>query len=144
MVTVDDTSFVSAFASFSVSSSASAPAPAPVAAPAAAAAPRAAPVPSPTSVVSAPIAQSGGRVFASPLARKLARDAGLDITLFQGSGPNGRIVAADVTSGAVAVKAKSVQQPAGPTSAAPSVIFSGTSQPSALPGGVYQDFQGTC
>jgi pyruvate/2-oxoglutarate dehydrogenase complex dihydrolipoamide acyltransferase (E2) component len=35
-------------------------------------------------------------VVASPYARKLARDAGVDIAQASGSGPNGRIVAADV------------------------------------------------
>lgn len=39
---------------------------------------------------------SGGRVIASPYARKLAREAGVDIAQATGSGPNGRIVAADV------------------------------------------------
>lgn len=35
-------------------------------------------------------------MVASPYARKLARDAGVDIAQASGSGPNGRIVAADV------------------------------------------------
>lgn len=39
---------------------------------------------------------SGGRVFASPLARRIARDKGLDLSSVKGSGPNGRIVKADV------------------------------------------------
>lgn len=39
---------------------------------------------------------SGDRVFASPYARKLAREAGLDITRVAGTGPNSRVVAADV------------------------------------------------
>jgi len=38
----------------------------------------------------------GGRVVASPYARKLAREAGIDIAHASGSGPSGRIVAADV------------------------------------------------
>jgi pyruvate dehydrogenase E2 component (dihydrolipoamide acetyltransferase) len=37
-----------------------------------------------------------GRVFASPLARRLARQAGVDLTQVQGSGPHGRIVRRDV------------------------------------------------
>ena len=37
-----------------------------------------------------------GRVFASPLARRLARDAGIDLSRVQGSGPHGRIVARDI------------------------------------------------
>ena len=41
-------------------------------------------------------AASGTRVFASPLARRVAADYGLDLTKVAGSGPNGRIVRADV------------------------------------------------
>ena len=36
------------------------------------------------------------RVFASPLARRIAKDAGLDLARMQGSGPHGRIIARDV------------------------------------------------
>ena len=36
------------------------------------------------------------RVFSSPLARRLARDAGIDLARIQGSGPHGRIIARDV------------------------------------------------
>ena len=39
---------------------------------------------------------STGRVFASPLARRLAKDAGIDIARVEGSGPHGRIIARDV------------------------------------------------
>lgn len=63
-----------------------APAPAPAAP--AAAAPAAAPV------AAAPTAT--GRVTASPLARRIAGDAGLDIRNIQGSGPGGRIVKRDI------------------------------------------------
>ncbi len=38
----------------------------------------------------------GGRIIASPLARRLARDGNLDLSAVQGSGPNGRIVKHDV------------------------------------------------
>jgi pyruvate dehydrogenase E2 component (dihydrolipoamide acetyltransferase) len=43
-------------------------------------------------------ANGGGtnRVFASPLARRLAKDAGIDLARIQGSGPHGRIIARDV------------------------------------------------
>ena len=44
----------------------------------------------------APAQKSGERIFASPLARRLARDAGLDIATLKGSGPHGRIVKSDV------------------------------------------------
>src|SRR6478736_1889236 len=41
-------------------------------------------------------ARGSERVFSSPLARRLARDAGIDLARIQGSGPHGRIVARDV------------------------------------------------
>lgn len=61
---------------------------APAPAPAAPAAPAAPPL-----AASAP---PGDRVFASPLARKLAKDAGYDISQITGTGPKGRIIATDV------------------------------------------------
>ena len=71
---------------------------APKAMPAAVPAP-AAPAPiaaAPVAIAPAPAAASGDRVFASPLARRMAAQAGLDIGQIAGSGPNGRIVKADV------------------------------------------------
>jgi pyruvate dehydrogenase E2 component (dihydrolipoamide acetyltransferase) len=41
---------------------------------------------------------SNGRVKASPLARRLARERGIDLSTLQGSGPEGRIVAKDIES----------------------------------------------
>jgi pyruvate dehydrogenase E2 component (dihydrolipoamide acetyltransferase) len=41
-------------------------------------------------------AQPGGRIFASPLARRMAAQSGLDLAALKGSGPNGRIVRADI------------------------------------------------
>ena len=41
---------------------------------------------------------NGGRVKASPLARKIAAQSGVDLKLVQGSGPGGRIVRRDVES----------------------------------------------
>ena len=70
-------------------------APTPVAPAAAAAASPAAPAPAPVSApVSAPAA--GGRIVASPLARRMAAQAGLDLAAVTGSGPKGRIVKADI------------------------------------------------
>jgi pyruvate dehydrogenase E2 component (dihydrolipoamide acetyltransferase) len=65
-------------------------APAPAAAPAAKA-PVAAPAPQPAAAQS-----NGARVFSSPLARRLAKDAGIELGRINGSGPRGRVVAADV------------------------------------------------
>ena len=73
-------------------------APAPVAAKAAAVAAVAA---APVAAVAAAPKADGARVFASPLARRIAADKGLDLSKVAGSGPHGRIVKADV-EGAVA------------------------------------------
>jgi pyruvate dehydrogenase E2 component (dihydrolipoamide acetyltransferase) len=45
--------------------------------------------------------QSNARIKASPLARKIAKDRGLDISSLRGSGPNGRVVMKDVGSAPV-------------------------------------------
>lgn len=68
--------------------------------PAPAAAPKAAPSPAaaPAAPVSAPSTSAGGRLKASPLARRMAEDRGVDIAAIQGSGDNGRIVKRDVES----------------------------------------------
>ncbi len=94
-------------------------APAPKAAPAAAptvAAPAAAPVAS-APAPAAPKAD-GQRVFASPLARRIAADKGLDLTAIKGSGPHGRIVKADV-EGAKPAAAAPAPAPAAAAPAAP-------------------------
>ncbi len=70
---------------------ASAPAPAPVPTPAPAR--QAAPPPAPTAV---PSAAPGGRVKASPIARKIAEEKGFDIAAVTGTGPGGRITKSDV------------------------------------------------
>ena len=41
-------------------------------------------------------APAGGRVFASPLAKRLAKDAGVDLSRVEGSGPHGRVIARDI------------------------------------------------
>jgi len=91
------------------------------AAPAAAAAPApqarpSAPAPKPT--IEAPRANGhGDRVFASPLARRLAKEAGIDIGRVQGSGPHNRVIARDV---AKAKEGGGLRAPAAP-SAAPAI-----------------------
>ena len=47
-------------------------------------------------VAEAPQVVHGNRVFSSPLARRLARDAGIDLGRIQGSGPRGRVIARDI------------------------------------------------
>ncbi|WP_180280965.1 pyruvate dehydrogenase complex dihydrolipoamide acetyltransferase [Azospirillum oleiclasticum] len=93
------------------------------AAPAAASAPKAAepePAPAPAAASApapAPAMNGGGnadgRVFASPLAKRIAEQAGLDLRGIKGSGPQGRIVKADVEA------AKAAPRSAAPAAAAP-------------------------
>jgi pyruvate dehydrogenase E2 component (dihydrolipoamide acetyltransferase) len=74
-------------------------APAPIAAPAPAAAPAPVAVAAPVATaVAAPTSapSSNGRVKASPLAKKIAEDKGIDIALVAGSGDGGRIVRRDI------------------------------------------------
>ncbi|WP_234050327.1 MULTISPECIES: pyruvate dehydrogenase complex dihydrolipoamide acetyltransferase [unclassified Xanthobacter] len=94
-----------------------APAAAPVPsapAPVAAAAPAAAPVPA---VAPAPQA-AGARVFASPLARRIAKDKGLDLNAVAGTGPHGRIIARDVEAAQPGAKAAPAPAAAAPAAAA--------------------------
>ena len=51
------------------------------------------------------------RVFASPLARRLAKEAGLDVAAVAGSGPNGRVVKRDVEAAATSGAARPAQRP---------------------------------
>ena len=91
-----------------------APAAKPAVAPAAAPAP--APVVAPAAQVpvapahSAP--SSGDRAVASPLAKRMAQQAGLDLSRIQGSGPNGRIVKADVEAALAKAPAPQAAAPA--------------------------------
>lgn len=103
--------------------SASAPA---ATAPAATPAPAAAPAPAP---VAAPAAK-GERLFASPLARRVAKDAGVELAAVSGTGPHGRIIRKDVE----AAIASGVKAPAKPvaSAAAPQVAVSGASDEATL------------
>ncbi len=53
----------------------------------------------------APPKADGTRIFATPLARRIAADKGLDLAAISGSGPHGRIVKADVEGATAAPKA---------------------------------------
>ncbi|WP_349902244.1 pyruvate dehydrogenase complex dihydrolipoamide acetyltransferase [Parafrigoribacterium humi] len=109
---------------------AAAPAAAPEPAPAAAPTP-VAQVPAPEAAAAAPAtpaapvapaaAQHGGRLFMSPLVRRLAAERGLDLSTVTGSGPGGRIVRRDIES-------LSAPAPAAPTApaAAPAAAADGS------------------
>ncbi|WP_445487770.1 pyruvate dehydrogenase complex dihydrolipoamide acetyltransferase [Rhodopseudomonas sp. RCAM05734] len=95
------------------------PAAAPVPAPAAEKAPApAAAAPAPAK--EAAPASNGARVFASPLAKRLAKEAGIELGRINGSGPHGRVIAKDVETaksggGLKAAAASSAGAPAGAT-----------------------------
>ncbi|MBW8271424.1 biotin/lipoyl-containing protein, partial [Caldovatus aquaticus] len=98
----------------------------PAPAPAAPAAPSAAPGPAPAApAAAAPAAARGNghdreqRIVASPLARRMAQQAGLDLSRIAGSGPGGRIVKADIEAAlARAAPAAAPPPPAAPAPAA--------------------------
>jgi pyruvate dehydrogenase E2 component (dihydrolipoamide acetyltransferase) len=83
---------------------------------------------------------ANGRVFASPLARRIAESKGLDLSAVRGSGPNGRIVKADVEKAQpgqaaapqAAPQAAPVPQPAAPSPKA-------AEAPRAMPSGASAD-----
>jgi pyruvate dehydrogenase E2 component (dihydrolipoamide acetyltransferase) len=60
----------------------------------------------------APQAGDGTRIFASPLARRIAADKGLDLTQITGSGPKGRIVKSDVMGATPGARPASASAPA--------------------------------
>ena len=99
---------------------------APAAKPALTAAPAAAPaaktpapaVAAPAPQAAAPQANGHARTFSSPLARRLAKEAGIELTRINGSGPHGRIVARDVEE---AKSGKGLKAPAAAPAGAPSI-----------------------
>ena len=104
---------------------------------AAAKAPEAAPeapakeAPKDTAAAKAPSAPSadGKRLFASPLARRIAADKGLDLSQLSGSGPHGRIVKADVEAAKPTAKAP---EAAGAKAPAPAAAPTGPSTDAVL------------
>ncbi|MCH2078597.1 MAG: pyruvate dehydrogenase complex dihydrolipoamide acetyltransferase [Rhodobacteraceae bacterium] len=102
-------------------------------APAAAEASPAATAPAPTAAPAAPApaAASGERVFATPLARRIAKDKGLDLTAIKGSGPHGRIIKADVENAQSATVTAPAAAAATPAAAAASATPAG-SAPGAI------------
>ena len=107
----------------------SAPAAAPAAQEAAPAAAEAAPAPAAAPASAAPAAADGNRIFASPLARRIAKDKGLDLSQIKGSGPKGRIVKADVENA----------QPGAAPAAAPAASAAAPAAAAAAPAGPSTD-----
>ena len=109
----------------SAAGSAPAPAPAPAAAPAPAPTPAPAPAPAAAAPAPAPApapAAGGDRVKASPLARRLAEQQGIDLAGLAGSGPGGRIVKADVDGAAGKAPAHAAEPAAAPHAPTPAVV----------------------
>jgi len=73
--------------------------------------------PAPPSMPEMPSPDGEGRVKASPVARRMAREAGLDLGSLAGSGPGGRIVKADVEAAAAGGAPAATAAPAGPAPA---------------------------
>jgi len=116
----------------------------PASAPAATAEPpAAAPEPEPAAAAAEPAAAApspegnGGRAKASPVARRIAREQGIDLSALQGTGPGGRIVKADVeaaaSGGAPQAAAPAETAPAEAAQAAPAAPAAPAAEPQAAP-----------
>lgn len=75
----------------------------------------------------APHAADGSRIFASPLARRIAADKGIDLATVKGSGPHGRIVKADVEGLSASDTPKTAAAPATETAAPKAAVTTGPS-----------------
>ena len=85
----------------------------------------ASPRPEPGTKGEAPQTNGHGRIFSSPLARRLAKDAGIELGRINGSGPHGRVIARDVEQ---AKSGKGLKAPAAAPSGAPSIAPSMSDQ----------------
>lgn len=85
--------------------------------------------PAPAAAAPAPVAK-GERLFASPLARRVAKDAGVELAAVSGTGPHGRIIRKDVEA-AIASGVKTAAKPAA-SAAAPQIAVSGASDEATL------------
>ena len=125
---------------------------APAAPPAAAAEPAAEPAAAPPAAAApspggngatppAPVREPGARIFASPLARRMAKQAGLALEAIAGTGPNGRIVKADIEAAiaaAAAAPAAAAAAAAPAPAAAPAAPAPAPTAP-AEPAAAYRD-----
>ena len=91
------------------------PAPAPTPAPSPVPAAKAA---APAAAAPAPQTNGHGRIFSSPLARRLAKEAGIELARINGSGPHGRVIAHDVEQ---AKSGKGLKAPAAAPAGAPAI-----------------------
>ncbi|GIM11853.1 hypothetical protein Vretimale_15310 [Volvox reticuliferus] len=125
LVLVDDKEAVSAFANFEITAAASMepPAPTPATTTAAVEVPANAALVQPPVSAEAPaaatLAAPGSRLRASPYARKLAAETGATLTDISGTGPDGRIVAADVQGAPRSAALPAAEMPAVKPTATP-------------------------
>ena len=101
----------------------------------------AAPTPAPVAISAkanghAPEAATGDRIFASPLAKRMAQQAGIDLAALKGSGPNGRIIRADVESARPGAATQTTQAaaPAPIQAPSPQAPAAARSEPITAPG----------
>ena len=78
----------------------------------------AAAAPAPQAAAPAPQANGHARIFSSPLARRLAKEAGIELARINGSGPHGRVIARDVEE---AKSGKGLKAPAAAPAGAPAI-----------------------
>ncbi|MEM7169494.1 MAG: pyruvate dehydrogenase complex dihydrolipoamide acetyltransferase [Pseudomonadota bacterium] len=90
--------------------------------------------PTPAAPTVAPASSGTGRVFASPLARRLAKDAGLDIAAIAGTGPHGRVVKADVEAAVASGSAQAAGAPQAAVAAPAASLAPATSAAASGPG----------
>jgi pyruvate dehydrogenase E2 component (dihydrolipoamide acetyltransferase) len=92
-------------------------------------------VAAPVIAAAAPAKADGSRLFASPLARRIAGQKGLDLTQIKGSGPHGRIVKADVEG---LTQTEAPKAAAAPATAAPAQAAMATGPSSDTVAKMYQ------
>ena len=88
---------------------------------------------SPAAAAPAPAAAEDGRIAASPLARRMAKQAGLDLAAIAGSGPHGRIVKRDIER-ALAAGAPAAEAPV-PEAATPAPAPAASARPAVAAAG---------
>ncbi|MEP1572406.1 pyruvate dehydrogenase complex dihydrolipoamide acetyltransferase [Roseibium album] len=116
--------------SIDTSAGSAAPAPAAAEVPAAAASTAAPATPAPAGP--APVAADGARIFASPLARRLAKLNSLDLKALSGTGPHGRIVKRDIETAIAAGTGKAAPAAEAPKAAAAPATAAGPSADQVL------------
>lgn len=116
-IIVEKESDIAAFKDYVETGVAEVSTPPPAPAPAAVPTPAAAPTPTPAPAAAVPAGPRKGRVFASPLAKKLAAEKGIDLAQVSGSGPDGRITRKDIDTFVPPKAAPAVAAAPAPTAA---------------------------